>query len=173
MPFTDRPDELARAISQVPAAGQTALYDAIAVAQERLRSGTRGKKVLLIISDGGDNRSVHILPEILETAEQSHAILYTMGIFDDEDPDQNPGVLKHLAEATGGEVFFPRQLKDVAPDCEQIARDIRHQYVLGYVSTNPASNGGYRTVRVVARAAGMSKLLVRTRAGYIPGEAAK
>jgi VWFA-related protein len=143
------------------------------VAQNRLQSGTREKKVLIVISDGGDNRSSHTLPDVLRIAEQSHAIVYTIGIFDDDDPDQNPNVLKHLAEATGGQAFFPRQLKDVAPDCEQIARDIRHQYVLGYVSSNPPRNGGYRAIRVTARAAGMGKLLVRTRAGYIPGVEAK
>jgi VWFA-related protein len=173
MRFSDRPDELANAISIAPAAGETALYDAIVVAQDRLRSGTHDKKVLLVISDGGDNRSTHNLPEVLTLAEQSHAILYTIGIFDDDDPDQNPNVLRHLAEATGGEAFLPRQPKDVARDCEHIARDIRHQYVLGYASSNPAANGGFRAIRVVAHSAGKGKLVVRTRSGYIPGAPVK
>jgi VWFA-related protein len=157
----------------VRASGETALYDAIAAAQERLRSGLHEKKVLLVISDGGDNRSAHTLPEVVKSAEQSQAVFYTIGIFADDDPDRNPAVLKHLAEATGGEAFFPRELKDVPLECEQIARDIRRQYVLGYASSNPARNGGYRAIRVVAHAAGRGKLSVRTRAGYIPGSVGK
>jgi VWFA-related protein len=166
--FTNRPDQLANAISHAPAAGETSLYDAIAVAQQCLLHGSRSKKVLIVISDGGDNRSRHSLPEVLKLAEQSHAVLYTVGIFDDEDPDRNPKVLKNLADTTGGEVFFPRELPDVVRDCQQIARDIRHQYVLGYVSSNPAQSGGYRVIRVVAHSPGKGKLVVRTRAGYIP-----
>ena len=87
--------------------------------------------------------------------------------FDDEDPDRNPGVLRRLARATGGEAFFPEKVSDVMAICTRIARDIRHQYTIGYVPTNPTRNGGYRAVRVIARAPGHGKLLVRTRAGYI------
>jgi Ca-activated chloride channel homolog len=64
--FSNRPEELALAISRTPATGKTALYDAVVVARERLQSGTRDKKVLLVISDGGDNASTHNLPEILK-----------------------------------------------------------------------------------------------------------
>jgi hypothetical protein len=53
--------------------------------------------------------------------------------------------------------------------CERIARDIRNQYTIGYVSTNATRDGAHRTIRVVARATGHSKLFVRTRTGYIAG----
>jgi Ca-activated chloride channel homolog len=55
--------------------------------------------------------------------------------------------------------------------CEGIARDIRHQYTLGYVSSNAVKPGVYRSIRVVARSAGNRKLAVRTRSGYIAGKA--
>ena len=86
--------------------------------------------MLIVISDGGDNASKHKLPEIMAMVGQSRAIIYTIGIFDDQDADRNPGVLKRLAKDTGGEAFLPESLKDVVPICERIARDIRNQYTI-------------------------------------------
>jgi VWFA-related protein len=165
IPFTNRADDLEAAILKAPATGETALYDAVDVALERLRTGDRDKKVLIIISDGGDNASVLELARILKKAEESNAIIYSIGIFDKDDPDQNPGVLRRLARETGGEAFFPPQFNETVSICEGIAKDIRHQYTLGYVSSNTRP-GGQRAVRVVAHAAGKD-LVVRTRAGYI------
>ncbi len=169
MPFTDRPDELGRAISNAPVAGMTALYDAIVKAQERLHAGSRDRKVLIVVSDGGDNASTHTLPEVLKLSEQSSALVYTIGIFDDADEDRNPGVLRQLARATGGKAFFPEQLNEVVAICESIARDIRHQYTIGYVASGTTQPRAWRAVRVVAHEAGKGKLSVRTRSGYIAG----
>ena len=76
------------------AKGTTALYDAIIEALEHLRKGTSDKKVLLVISDGGDNASTTRLDQVLKMAEQSNATIYTIGIFDPDDPDKNPRVLQ-------------------------------------------------------------------------------
>jgi Ca-activated chloride channel homolog len=167
--FTDSTAELENAITTAPADGQTALYDAIAKGLEELQAGSRDKKVLIVVSDGGDNVSAHSLAQVMNLAEQSSAVIYTVGLFDQEDPDRNPGVLKRLAQATGGEAFLPYQLSDVVTICEGIARDIRHQYTIGYVPTNPARDGSYRAIRVVARAKGHDKVSVRTRTGYRAG----
>jgi Ca-activated chloride channel family protein len=167
--FTDSSDELEGAISKAPADGKTALYDAVVEAFERLQEGSRDKKVLIVISDGGDNASARSLAHVLKMAEQSSAMIYTIGIFQEDDPDANPKVLSRLSQATGGEAFFPHQLSEVVAICERIARDIRNQYTIGYVSTNAARDGAYRAVRVVARATGHSKLFVRTRTWYIAG----
>jgi VWFA-related protein len=105
----------------------------------------------------------------MKLAERSSAIIYTVGVFDEEDPDRNPGVLTGLAHATGGEAFFPGQPSEVVTICERIARDIRHQYTIGYVPSNPARDGAYHAIRVLARANGHGRLSVRTRAGYIAG----
>jgi VWFA-related protein len=129
--FTNSSDELERAIWKAPATGMTALYDAIAKALEQLQAGSRDKKVLIVVSDGGDNASTHSLVQVMNLAEQSSAIIYTIGIFDEEDPDQNPRVLNRLAQATGGEAFFPDQLSESVAICERIARDIRNQYTIG------------------------------------------
>jgi len=165
--FTNSADELERAISKMPATGQTALYDAVVGALARLQAGSREKKVLIVISDGADNASARSLAQVLKTAGQSSAVVYTVGIFDEDDPDRNPDVLRRLARATGGEAFFPGSLGSVLAICERIAMDIRHQYTLGYVPSSAAQPGAYQVIRVVARAKGKSKLLVRTRAGYI------
>ncbi len=165
--FTNRVDELESAILKTPADGMTALYDAVAVALERLQTGNREKKVLVVISDGGDNASERRLAQVLRMAEQSNALVYTIGIFDEDDPDRNPGVLNRLARTTGGESYIPGQVDPLASVCERIARDIRHQYTIGYVSTNDTQPGTYRAIRVVASAEGAGKLSVRARAGYI------
>lgn len=167
--FTNSSAELERAIWRAPAVGMTALYDAIVEALKQLQAGSRDKKVLIVISDGGDNASAHTLIQVTSIAEHSSAIIYTIGLFDEGDGDANPKVLNQLAQATGGETFFPGQLSAVVAICERIARDIRNQYTIGYVSANAARDGGYRAIRVAVRETGHSKLFVRTRAGYIAG----
>jgi VWFA-related protein len=171
--FTNRSLELEDAISTTPAEGMTALYDALTKGLERLQAGQRDKKVLLVISDGGDNASTHKLADVLKMAAQSRTMIYTIGIFEAEDPDQNPEVLRHLAQATGGEAFFPHHANEVVATCERIAHDIRNQYTIGYVPATAARPGVYRTIRVVAGGAGDGKLSVRARLGYIARETAK
>lgn len=170
MAFTNKSDELERAISKTAAAGMTALYDAIGKALEGLQAGTRDKKVLIVISDGGDNASKQTLAGVLKMAGQSSAAVYTIGIYDEADPDSNPGVLKRLARETGGEAFFPRGSDTVIAVCGRIAKDIRNQYTIGYSSTKAVQSGAYRTVKVVAKHASHGKLSVRARAGYFVSE---
>jgi Ca-activated chloride channel homolog len=165
--FTNRSDELEAAILRTLPMGQTALYDATAEALQLLGGDDRDKKILIVISDGGDNVSKHTLTGLLNMAGQSSALIYTIGIFDAEDADRNPGVLRQLSQATGGEAFFPGELRNIVTVCEGIARDIRNQYSLGYVSHNAAQPGAHRRIRVVARSAASGKLRVRARAGYI------
>ena len=167
--FTDSSAELEYAISDDSARGQTALYDAIAKALEQLETASRDKKVLIVVSDGGDNASKRKLDEVMKLIERSSAVIYTVGVFDQSDEDRNPGVLNRLARATGGEAFLPGEGGEVVANCERIARDIRHQYIVGYTPSNPVRDGSYRTIRVLARSKGQGKLSVRTRTGYIAG----
>ena len=146
--------------------GETALYDALAAALEHLKKGNRDKKVLIVVSDGGDNASKYKLSQILAMAGQSDAIIYTIGIYTDEDPDKNPNALRQLSKATGGEAFFPQSVPDVVPICERIAHDIREQYTLAYAPANRKQDGAYRVIQVKATAPGHGRLSVRTRAGY-------
>lgn len=166
LPFTDRPDQLQLALSGIKTIGETALYDAIATALDHLKQSSCDKKVLILISDGGDNASKHNLAQVIEMAKHSAAIIYTIGIFDEQDGDQNPGVLKRFAKDTGGEAFFPESSKEIPSICEGIARDIRNQYTLAYVPTISKQDTGYRVVDVRASAPGNGRLSVRTRTGY-------
>jgi len=156
--FTDNPTALELAISGVPAIGQTILYDAIAAGLEELEQGS-------------DNANT--LAGITRMAEQSSAPIYTIGMLSEDDPDASPGVLKHLAEATGGEAFLPRGFSEVAGIRAHIAADIRSQYMIGYVPANVNEDGAHHTIRLVTEAPGQGKLRVRTRTGYIAEGASK
>ena len=164
--FTNKITPMQMAIERSPVSGQTALYDAIFAALERLKLGKHDKKVLIVISDGGDNASKHKLNEIMTQAVDSNAVIYTIGLFDESDTDRNPGVLKQLAHATGGEFFQPGAVAEVIPICAHIARDIRSQYTIAYTPTNATADGAYRTIRIKAKAPGEDRLIVRTRTGY-------
>ena len=167
LPFTDDVVQLGTALSRISANGETALYDAVAAALDHLEKGNRDKKVLIVISDGGDNASKHNLSQIRTMAGHPDAIIYTIGIFDEQDADQNPHVLRQLAKDTGGEAFLPESLKEVLPICERIARDVRNQYTIAYIPSNRKPDGTYRNIRVKANAPGRGHLVIRTRAGYL------
>lgn len=169
-PFTGLAAPLKTAILEAPTTGKTALYDAVSMALKRVHLGGRERDVLLVVSDGADNASTLSLEELLKTAGQSSAMIYTIGIFAPEDPDRNPEVLKRLAHATGGEAFFPKDLEHLPAVCERIAAEIRSQYTLGYISSNPGRAGHYRRIRVAAKSEAYEKLSVRTRAGYVTEE---
>ena len=168
-PFTSDTRELEKAVSEVKAEGRTALYDAILVALHQLRSAQSERQSLIVVSDGGDNASKHKFAQVLTEARASKASIYTIGIFVENQADQNPGVLEKLAKTTGGQAFFPRSMNEVSSICSQIARDIREQYTLAYSPSRPDSDGGYRKIEVKVHAASHEKLHVRTRAGYQPG----
>ncbi len=167
MAFTSNLSDLARAVAGGQAGGKTAFYDAVVAGLEHLRESSLKRKALLVVSDGGDNASTHTLEQTLRMAEASEALIYSIGIFSPYDKDQNPRVLKKLAKVTGGESFFPKNLSRLVGICKLVARDLRTQYTLGYISTNPHQDGTYRTIRVLARLPDHRTLKVRTRAGYL------
>jgi Ca-activated chloride channel homolog len=144
--------------------GRTALYDALMAGIDQLALGSRARKVLVVISDGGDNASEAVLETVLARARESNAAIYTIGLFDADDVDKNPGVLKSLARATGGERFLPRSPGDLLQACERIAREIRSGYTIGYVP--PDRDGSYHRVRVEVQPSAPQKIKIRTRPGY-------
>jgi VWFA-related protein len=167
--FTADVTELQNAVAAAPADGQTALYDAIAKALDELKAGSRDKKVLIVVSDGGDNASALSRAQVMKLADRSSAVIYTIGVFDEEDEDRNPGLLKRLAQVTGGEAFLPNDIGGIGAISERIARDIRHQYTIGYAPTNLTRDGASHTIRVHASVKGHERLSVRTRSSYIAG----
>jgi VWFA-related protein len=166
VPFTADPRQLRTALSWGVPAGRTALYDAILFSLHHLEMGQREKKVLLLVSDGGDNNSAHGSAEVMRMVRESHATIYTLGIYDAEDQDRDPAVLQELAHVSGGESYFPEELSKITGICRQIASDIRTRYDIGYVPIRSGERGSLRRIRVTASAPGGHKLVVRTRTSY-------
>lgn len=169
LPFTSDLDQMEMALSTVTAEGKTALYDAVAAALEHSKKGNRNKQVLIVVSDGADNASRHNATQIITLAKQSDAIIYTIGVYEADDPDRNPGSLRQLARATGGEAFLPKSSKEATAICNRIARDIRSQYTITYEPTNikyDKYDGNYRVIKVKAESPRGEHLSVRTRTGY-------
>jgi Ca-activated chloride channel homolog len=155
---------LESAVTSIRPDGRTSLYDGIMAALDHLALGSRARKVLVVVSDGGDNASEATLDGVLKRARDSNAAIYTVGIYDDNDIDKNPRVLKSLAETTGAERFLPRSPGDLLRACSRIAREIRSGYTIGYVP--PDHDGAYHRVRVQVDPAPPQRLNVRTRPGY-------
>jgi Ca-activated chloride channel family protein len=163
-PFTDSIEELETAISKFDLGGTTALYDAMLLANSQfLKHETYGRKILLVVTDGGDNSSRASLEETLKALVDSGAVVYPIGLFDQANQDQNPGVLRHIAEVTGGESFFPAAIADTTRICEEIAADVRRQYTLGF---SGAEDGQYHEISVTASDPRYGVLSVHTRPGY-------
>jgi len=166
VPFTSNVSELRTALLQTRPEGTTALYDALELALGHLKDGSRQRKALVLLSDGGDNASAAKLDEVLRRAQQSSATIYCIGIYDPFAKDKNPGVLKKIAKVTGGESYFPTTSADLREIWPRIAGAIRGQYTIAYISSNPTHDGSYRTVKIVARDRRGKALEVRTRPGY-------
>ena len=172
--FTHNMSDLNDALSRIDSRGSTALYDAVVASLHHLKKGHRDKRVLLVITDGDDDASRETFPQTIKVAEESDAVIYAVGVFSEDDRRHDHSmvrhsekVLKEITEATGGMAYFPRDLAEVTPVCEQIARDIRNQYTIGYYPTNSSKDGTFRRVEVqVFPPRGMGKLNVRTRTGY-------
>lgn len=165
--FAESVDQLHQALARAPAVGMTALYDAIARSLDHLRLGTRERKALILVSDGGDNASTHSLNAVLERARHDGAAMYGVTLVDPDAHDARPDVLKTLARDTGGDVFAPRRVDDVMKAFARIGDEIRTGYMLGF---SPSSEGaGFHKVRVTVDPGDGRQLTVRTRAGYHAG----
>jgi Ca-activated chloride channel family protein len=164
--FSDDIQQLRAALWRGPAAGRTALYDAVLAGLHQLEMGRQAKKTLIVISDGGDNISKHTFKDVMDAVLASQATIYTVGIFDEGDPDRNPAVLKKLAQVSGGVAYFPDKLDEVLDICRQIAKDVRSRYTLAY-SPQDINRPGAKHIKVDAVSADRGKLVARTRSSYV------
>jgi len=164
VPFTDDLQILRAGLYYGQPVGQTALYDAVAYALKHLERGHRDKRTLIVVSDGGDNVSQLSFSQLMTSVVASRATIYTVGLFDPEDRQLNPGVLRKLANVSGGEYFQPASLDQVMPVFEKISRDIRNRYTVGYIPDGSAQRA-VRSVKVSAQEDGR-KLSVKTRTNY-------
>jgi len=164
--FSDDIEELRSALDRGKSEGKTAFNDAIIAGINQLEQGRRQKKTLIVISDGGDNASEHTSADMVAAVEGSVATVYTIGLFDEDDPDRNPGVLRRLAAISGGEAYFPPDSPGTIPVCRKIAKDIRSRYTIGYVPNANNGKGPLRHVTVQVSAPGYAHLHARTRTTY-------
>jgi Ca-activated chloride channel family protein len=170
MPFSDNVNELRTALVSGRAEGRTALYDAVLRSLNHLKQGTQSKKALVLISDGGDNASEHGLADVTRAVLESPATIYTVGIFDEEDSDRNPSLLRKLANVTGGEAFFPKQVPDIIDVCRQIAKQIRQRYTIAYHPVRLGDKGELRNIKVVVTGTTQKVTVLARKSYYLPPE---
>jgi Ca-activated chloride channel family protein len=165
--------KLKEALEKIDPRGGTALYDAVVASADHLRRNARlEKKVLFVVTDGEDNASTisHLEQVVKLLQEENGPSVYAIGLLGDEEhPKRARKALEIIAQRTGGIAFFPKTLDEVDEISRTVARDIRNQYAIGYKPTNPRGNGGFRQIRVEARAKGHGKMTVRTKSGYYAG----
>jgi VWFA-related protein len=167
--FTSDPEELRLALLRSGARGKTALFDGLHAGLTQLEGGHRQKKVLIVVSDGGDNASTLGFDDVLAAALRMDAVIYTVSIDDPYDREARPDVLRKLAASTGGEAFFLRTASEATSIFERISRDIRSGYTIGYAPAGSAGHVGYRAIKVDVRPPDGRKLTVRARSGYVAG----
>lgn len=161
--------ELERALPATAGGGKTALYDALELGLAHIHELKQDKKALILISDGGDNASTHTVEQVVNDAQNSDVVIYTIGLFGKDEDETNPAFMKKIAAVTGGEAFLPGRPMQAANNCKRIAQTIRNEYTLGYSPNTGGSPGTFRTVQVsVSTTRRKDKLIARTRMGYTP-----
>lgn len=171
--FTNNLGTLHEALDRLDSRGGTALYDAVVASSDHLgKAAKRDKKVLIVITDGEDNSSQDSLEQAIRAVQdESGPTIYSIGILGNEGKQHRAKrALEALSLQTGGVAFFPKNLDEVESISQAVARDIRNQYSITYKPSNPQTNGGYRQVKVVARAPGYKDLVTRTKSGYFAGQ---
>ena len=171
--FTPDTDALYREISHTRPFGQTSLFDAIHLALGVMKNARHERKALVIVSDGGDNRSRHTFAEIKNDVLEADVQLYAMGIYDangaskgSPEESNGPQVLDHLAELTGGRHFPVLNLGSLPEVSTRIGQLLRNRYLLGYNPTNALRDGRYRDVKLDVAAPVNPGIHIQYRKGY-------
>jgi VWFA-related protein len=169
-PFTEQAEVLRDALSAafVPA-GRTALLDAIAHGLKYAAMGSRQRHALIVLSDGGDNASTTTFDAVLRQTQASNVVIYTVAIADPIGKDANPKRLRQLANTSGGIAFEPLDVESVRRAFQEISRDVRHGYTIGYEPTDPTEHVQFHPIRVEVRSPNGERLPTRTRKGYLSG----
>jgi len=160
--FTNSTRRLGNAIDDLEIGPGTSLHDAVYLAaREKLRFEA-GRKAIILLSDGDDTTSKLGLSEALVAAHQTDTVIYS--IYNSTSRrDGDPGTLRKLSEETGGGVFYIDSDRDFEEIFDQIGRELRSQYSLGYQSTNTERDGKFRRIKIVPRD---GSLRVQARRGY-------
>ena len=179
--FSDKPQLLADFTSSIEDVqgklaftvprGRTALLDAVYLGINKMHEAKYPKKALLIISDGGDNRSRYTDNEIKNLVREADVQIYAIGIFDTNynTPEEirGPFLLGELTDATGGRTFTISDVNELADVASKIGVELRNQYVIGYRPTNPEHDGRWRKIKVkLIPPRGLPPLFVHAKTGY-------
>ena len=171
--FTSDRHRLENSTLGLRAEGETALYDAVAFALDKVKQGRHRKKVLVVVTDGEDNASRTEFRRLIERAEEEDVLVYAAGMFESPGMMRSMGgggsrdELKKLAEVTGASAHFPEGVEECRKVMREIALEVSRQYSLGYYPANKARDGKWRSLRVIAGSGATRPTYVaRTRAGY-------
>ena len=148
--------------------GLTALYDALGVYLDGLTE-LDGRKVLVIYTDGGDTRSAVTFAEALSMLKMADATVYAVGFLEHQAGSlRSPQKMQlmQMAEATGGQAFFPASTRSLTEIFDKIVGQIRSQYSLGFTSLNGRKDGTWRKLEVRLVGSHLQALKVRSRTGY-------
>lgn len=159
--FTQSQKSLVNALKGLEAGNSTALYDAIFLAADEKLKGEIGRKVMVVITDGGDTSSKLRKETAIEAAQKSDVLIYGIGV---RSRDSDFGVLRKFAEETGGAFFSPRvRFEEIQAAFRAIGEEIQGQYSLAYSSTNKKRDGSFRSLDLRCKVSGVH---IRTRKGY-------
>lgn len=173
--FTGHTEKIQSALKNVQAGGLTAMLDAIDTGLLEMKKAKNSRKAIVIVSDGGDNRSHYTAAQIESLVREADVQIYAMGVFEPvfsfgSTPEEisGPRLLSEIAAQTGGRAFAAAVAGDMPSVATRIAIELRNQYVLGYYPKNKARDGKYRKVKVqVSQPPGLgSPLKVHWRLGY-------
>jgi Ca-activated chloride channel family protein len=169
--FTNNIDNIESRLMSVKPGHRTALLDAIYFGLNKMKQAKNERKALLVVSDGGDNRSRYTESEVRAVVRESDVQIYSIGIFDQYAPTREeqlgPVLLHDVSEETGGQLFRVDDLADMADIATKISAELRNQYVLGYRSEDIKRDGKWRKLKVkLVPPEGLPQLTVHARTGY-------
>jgi len=166
--FTRNIGEMESALKGVELGGATAMRDAVMMGVEHSkRLGRIQKKAILVVTDGEDNSSFAALDQVVRDAQQSGVLIYAIGLLNDANERESRRAKKDLdalTTATGGEVFYPKELSEVDAIASHVAHDLRNQYTIAYSPTDQKLDRTFRRIKVTVDSP--EGAVVRTRTGY-------
>jgi Ca-activated chloride channel family protein len=148
--------------------GWTALFDAVGVYLNSV-GPLDGQKIMLLYTDGGDTRSELTFSDLIDLLKSSDVTVYAIGYLENTSSsyrNQAQNQLKRMAEITGGQAFFPSNVKELDKIYDKIQREIAARYSLGYVSSDTRKDGAWRKVTIKAKRQDLKDAKLRTRTGY-------
>ena len=169
--FTSSMEDIQARLATVRSGHRTALLDAIYFGVAKMKDATHERKALLVVSDGGDNRSRYTEGEVRAQVRESDVEIYAIGIFDAyaATPEERTGpqLLNDLSEETGGRLFRVDDISEMGDIAEKISTELRNQYVIGYRPKDLTRDGKWRKVKVkVNPPQGLPPLTIHARTGY-------